>query len=129
MRLATWLTFAFAAFAASAGAQNMPECAANCLAKSLKDSSCTATDAECICADNTLVANVEACSLRACTVIEGLQSQNATATLCQWPVRDKSLAVDSITVISIVRFSGLLKYSTTSNMTYKAEPYPSQRLL
>ncbi|CAG8068111.1 unnamed protein product [Penicillium nalgiovense] len=34
-----------------------------------------------------------------------------------------------ITVISIVRFSGLLKYSTTSNITCKADPYPSQRLI
>ncbi|OQE73526.1 hypothetical protein PENNAL_c0086G02726 [Penicillium nalgiovense] len=34
-----------------------------------------------------------------------------------------------ITVISIVRFSGLLKYSTTSNITCKVDPYPSQRLL
>lgn len=100
MRLATWSAFAIAAFAAIAGAQNMPECAANCLAEGLKNSTCTATDADCICADATLMTNVKVCSLGACTVIEGLQSQNATATLCHWPVRDKSLVAPIATAVT-----------------------------
>ncbi|KAJ5496504.1 hypothetical protein N7463_008491 [Penicillium fimorum] len=100
MRLATWSAVAIAAFSVIAGAQNMPECAANCLAEGLKNSSCTATDAECICADETLMANVEVCSLGACTVVEGLQTQNATATLCHWPVRDKSLVTPIATAVT-----------------------------
>lgn len=36
---------------------------------------------------------------------------------------------DSITVISIIRFSGLLKYSTTSNLTCKADPHPGRYIL
>lgn len=47
---------------------------ANCLAEGLKNSTCTATDADCICADATLMANVNVCSLGACTVIEGLRT-------------------------------------------------------
>ncbi|KAI2730083.1 hypothetical protein CBS147332_1935 [Penicillium roqueforti] len=100
MRLATRLAFAIAAFTAIAATQNIPQCAADCLAAGLKNSTCTATDVDCICADKTLMANVEACSLGACTVIEGLESQNATATLCHWPVRDKSLIAPIATAVT-----------------------------
>ncbi|KAJ5402882.1 uncharacterized protein N7487_008778 [Penicillium crustosum] len=41
---------------------------ANYLAEGFKNATCTATDADCICANETLMANVQACSLRACTI-------------------------------------------------------------
>lgn len=58
--------------AAVAAAQEMPECAGNCLVTHLEDSSCGPTDFECICADSELMANVEVCSMGTCTVLEGL---------------------------------------------------------
>ena len=53
-------------------AQEMPDCAAECLVTHLEDSSCSATDFDCICSDETLMGNVELCSLGTCTLIEGL---------------------------------------------------------
>lgn len=44
----------------------------DCLTEGLEDSKCEATDFECICADETLMASVEECALGTCTVIEGL---------------------------------------------------------
>ncbi|CAI7634425.1 unnamed protein product [Penicillium crustosum] len=41
---------------------------ADYLAEGFKNATCTATDADCICANETLMANVQACSLRACTI-------------------------------------------------------------
>ena len=57
-----------------ASAQEMPECAADCLVAGLEDSSCGPTDFECICADTVLMGAVETCSMGTCTVLEGLGS-------------------------------------------------------
>ncbi|CAI7600125.1 unnamed protein product [Penicillium discolor] len=73
---------------------------ANYFTEGLKNSICTATDADCICTNETLMANIQACSLGSCTVIEGLQSQNATATLCHWEVRDKSIVAPIATAVT-----------------------------
>ncbi|KAJ5774607.1 hypothetical protein N7457_009503 [Penicillium paradoxum] len=67
MLLATWSACAIIAFAAIASAQNVPECAANCLAESVKNLT---------------------------------YSRNATATLCHWPVRDKSLVAPIATAVT-----------------------------
>ncbi|OJI98266.1 hypothetical protein ASPVEDRAFT_37710 [Aspergillus versicolor CBS 583.65] len=100
MRLVVWSAYAVAAFAAAVGAQTMPDCAADCLVKGLEDSTCSPTDSECICADAVLMENVQACSMLACTVVEGLKASNATATLCHWPVHDKRLVAPIATAVT-----------------------------
>lgn len=44
----------------------------DCLEKYLPKSSCDPTDVACICADTTLMGEVETCALGACTIFEGL---------------------------------------------------------
>ncbi|KAL4739336.1 hypothetical protein BDV11DRAFT_205185 [Aspergillus similis] len=92
MRFAVW-GLGLAALAAGVSAQTMPQCASDCLATSLKNSTCSATDAECICADQILMANVQTCVL-------GSSAQNATATMCNQPVRDKSWVAPTATIVT-----------------------------
>ncbi|KAL3442247.1 hypothetical protein BJX65DRAFT_299172 [Aspergillus insuetus] len=99
MRLSTW-ALGLAALATAAWAQAMPQCASDCLATSLEYSICSATDADCICADQILMANVQTCVLGSCTVVEGLSAQNATATMCKQPIRDKSWVAPTATIVT-----------------------------
>ncbi|KAK1765112.1 hypothetical protein QBC33DRAFT_545771 [Phialemonium atrogriseum] len=100
MRLILWAVFAITGLAALSQAQTMPTCASDCLTTHLKESSCDPTDFECICADQTLMGDVEICSMGTCTVVEGLAARNATATLCKEPVRDRSLVAPIATAVS-----------------------------
>ncbi|KAI1624485.1 50S ribosomal protein L36e [Exophiala viscosa] len=80
--------------------QSLPSCAANCLEEFLPQSGCNATDAACICADVSLMGNVQTCTLASCTIKESLTAKNATATLCQQPVRDNTAITPVITAVS-----------------------------
>ncbi|KAL2753850.1 hypothetical protein ACRALDRAFT_2109384, partial [Sodiomyces alcalophilus JCM 7366] len=71
-----------------------------CLVTHLDESLCPPADFDCICTDKTLMANIESCSLRKCTVVEGLAARNATATLCNEPVRDRGLVAPIATAVS-----------------------------
>ncbi|KAH8173187.1 CFEM domain-containing protein [Sarocladium implicatum] len=86
--------------ALTVSAQEMPECAATCLVAGLGESTCGPTDFECICADTELMGAVETCSMGTCTVLEGLAAQNATATFCQQPVRDRRWVAPIGTIVS-----------------------------
>ncbi|KAJ0417383.1 hypothetical protein BJY00DRAFT_325692 [Aspergillus carlsbadensis] len=90
MRFSSW-ALGFFALAVAALGQTMPKCASDCLATSLEDSTCSATDADCICADEALMANVQTCVLAA---------QNATATMCKQPIRDKSWVAPTATIVT-----------------------------
>ncbi|KAL4971890.1 hypothetical protein BDW66DRAFT_163319 [Aspergillus desertorum] len=92
MRFATWV-LGFAALLTGVSAQAMPQCASDCLAASLENSTCSATDANCICADQVLMANVQTCVL-------GSSAQNATATMCNQPIRDKSWVAPTSTIVT-----------------------------
>ncbi|KAL2172386.1 hypothetical protein VTG60DRAFT_6225 [Thermothelomyces hinnuleus] len=101
MRFSIWTAaLAIAGLAARSWAQEMPKCASDCLAKYLPESKCDPTNMDCICADKTLMANVETCALGACNIFEGLAAKNATATLCKEPVRDRSLVAPIATAIT-----------------------------
>ncbi|AEO59411.1 hypothetical protein MYCTH_2030430, partial [Thermothelomyces thermophilus ATCC 42464] len=101
MRFSIWTAaLAVAGLAARSWAQEMPKCASDCLAKYLPESKCDPTNMDCICADKTLMANVETCSLGACNIFEGLAAKNATATLCKEPVRDRSHVAPIATAIT-----------------------------
>ncbi|KAK7996651.1 transcription initiation factor tfiid subunit 7 [Apiospora arundinis] len=82
------------------GQQAMPVCASRCLETHLKQSTCSATDFGCICADQQLQANVGTCTLDSCTLVEALAAKNVTATLCNEPVRDNSTTTPVVTAIS-----------------------------
>ncbi|KAL2396867.1 hypothetical protein ABEF93_004033 [Exophiala dermatitidis] len=97
---AAWLIALIVSFTAMAVAQQMPACASECLAKFLPDSSCDATDFACICADKSLMDNVQTCSMGSCSVKDGLTARNATATLCKEPVRDATAITPIIVAVS-----------------------------
>lgn len=72
MLLSNFTIFGFFGLSAFAAAQEMPDCAAECLVTNLEGSDCGPTDFECICADIELMANVQTCAMGTCTVLEGL---------------------------------------------------------
>ncbi|KAK8033675.1 hypothetical protein PG991_003073, partial [Apiospora marii] len=82
------------------GQQPMPLCASKCLETHLKQSSCSATDFPCICADEQLQANVGTCMLGSCTLVESLAAMNVTKTICKEPIRDNSTTTPVVTAIS-----------------------------
>ncbi|ROT36448.1 hypothetical protein SODALDRAFT_335548 [Sodiomyces alkalinus F11] len=100
MRLPAWAALAVGGLAVFSKAQEMPQCAGDCLATHLEVSSCGPTDFDCICADETLMENVGLCTLGACTVVEALASRNITSTLCKEPIRDRSLVAPIATAVS-----------------------------
>ncbi|KAK4233341.1 hypothetical protein C8A03DRAFT_48087 [Achaetomium macrosporum] len=101
MRPTAWVaTLAIASLAPLSCAQSMPACASQCLTKSLEQFKCAATEFDGICADQTLMDNVSACSLTACTLFEGLEARNATATVCKEPVRDRSHVAPVATAVT-----------------------------
>ncbi|KAJ5818476.1 Nucleic acid-binding OB-fold [Penicillium riverlandense] len=61
-----------------------------CMEIGVKESSCSMTNATCICADIPLQANLTLCVETSCTVKEGLTTKNLMSTMCHEPIRDKS---------------------------------------
>ncbi|KAL4875022.1 hypothetical protein BJY04DRAFT_224411 [Aspergillus karnatakaensis] len=121
MRLAWW-AWSIVAFFTLATAQSMPQCASDCLSASLETSSCSPTDAECICTDQALMGSIQLCVLGSCTVIEGLAAQNATSTMCGDPVRDRSLVAPIATAVTgtlAIAFVLLRGYDCTVRKEYK----------
>lgn len=87
-----------AAAAAEALAQ-LPSCALKCLIAAVGESSCSATDVECQCADATFVSSAEMCVMMSCTIEESLSAKNTTQTMCGAPVRDKSMEYTVVTTV------------------------------
>lgn len=92
------LVFLFHAFARGGLAQStlaasiaeLPSCALLCLETAISNSSCSVTNATCICTDAPLQTQVTLCVTEKCTITEGLTTKNVTETTCGAPVRDKS---------------------------------------
>ncbi|KAJ9297282.1 hypothetical protein DTO271G3_4575 [Paecilomyces variotii] len=78
----------------------MPACAEKCLGTYLANSTCSATDFACICADVTLMNGVQDCVLGSCTIKESLTAKNETSTLCGDPIRDRTMVTPVITGVS-----------------------------
>ncbi|KAL3445017.1 hypothetical protein BJX65DRAFT_282564 [Aspergillus insuetus] len=75
---------------ARAQTQSLPECSNSCLAQLLPQSSCSASDQECICTNVDLNRKLEVCVAANCTVKEGLTTLNVTNTECGAPIRDQT---------------------------------------
>ncbi|KAJ9355727.1 hypothetical protein DTO280E4_6405 [Paecilomyces variotii] len=78
----------------------MPACATKCLGSYLANSTCSATDFACICADVTLMNGVQDCVLGSCTIKQSLTAKNETSTLCGDPIRDRTTVTPVITGVS-----------------------------
>ncbi|KAI0161225.1 hypothetical protein GGR57DRAFT_351303 [Xylariaceae sp. FL1272] len=100
MKFAMWTGVAFIGLIASSRAQEMPKCAADCLKTCIAQSQCSIDDFDCICADTNLLDIVGTCSLKTCTIVEGLAAKNATNTLCGIPARDNSLTAPIATAVT-----------------------------
>ncbi|KAK5998793.1 hypothetical protein PT974_01176 [Cladobotryum mycophilum] len=66
-------------------ADQVPSCAINCL------SVCSEGDATCICRDDTLRSESASCVQASCIFSDILKTQNYTQTMCEAPVRDKTV--------------------------------------
>ncbi|KAJ5769095.1 hypothetical protein N7520_003654 [Penicillium odoratum] len=89
-------SFTTTVIAASAQAQLeaiLPTCALKCMASSLTQTSCAATDQACLCLDATYTAILEECVLTSCTIRQSLTTKNVTETACGAPIRDRTNVV------------------------------------
>ncbi|PMD17184.1 hypothetical protein NA56DRAFT_632302 [Hyaloscypha hepaticicola] len=69
---------------------SLPSCATACLDSALQNSTCSATDQACICADAALNAKVSICVQSSCNVKEQLTTINLSSIACSAPVRNKA---------------------------------------
>ena len=96
---------------------------ATCLGTFVANSTCDATDAPCICGNKELMKSIETCTIASCTIKEGLSkslnlldrsldgvqihltwgilaARNATATMCDEPVRDITQITPIVNAVS-----------------------------
>ena len=69
------------------------------MATYIPQSTCEVTDFACICSNVPLNANISVCAMASCTIKELLTTQNASHTLCDVPVRDRTRHVSYSGVI------------------------------
>lgn len=69
------------------------------MAKIIPQSTCSATDLECLCTNQALNVEIAGCALGACTLYEGLETKNVSMTMCGAPVRDKSVQPIAIALV------------------------------
>ncbi|KAH6651625.1 hypothetical protein BKA67DRAFT_692892 [Truncatella angustata] len=76
--------------------ETLPACALKCLLTAVQSSSCGATDLACQCADPEYVSSAELCVMNTCTVVEMLSAKNTTQTMCQAPIRNKTVEYNAV---------------------------------
>ncbi|KAH9204947.1 hypothetical protein DL95DRAFT_255244, partial [Leptodontidium sp. 2 PMI_412] len=62
----------------------------SCLGSALRNSTCSATDKACVCADAVLNTQVSICVQSSCSIKEQLTTMNITSITCSAPVRNKT---------------------------------------
>ncbi|KAH8890042.1 hypothetical protein GQ53DRAFT_842284 [Thozetella sp. PMI_491] len=80
--LATWAT--------AMNLTGIPTCGISCLAASLPESPCTATDDTCLCLDDHYNDVVTSCVKSNCTVVQSLTVKRITWSNCGFPLSDQS---------------------------------------
>ncbi|KAJ5613867.1 hypothetical protein N7528_007521 [Penicillium herquei] len=71
----------------------LPKCALQCMATSISQSSCAATDQACLCTDTQYTDALEECVLSSCTIRQSLTTKNVTTSACGAPVRNRTKIV------------------------------------
>ncbi|KAL8336992.1 hypothetical protein RB601_008473 [Gaeumannomyces tritici] len=84
----------------------LPPCVATCLQTAIIASKCSFLDRACICADAEMRGKVSNCVQKSCTVKQGLQLANLTATTCGAEVRDRQEPL-RVTAIILGTLSGV----------------------
>ncbi|EUC34446.1 hypothetical protein COCCADRAFT_25423 [Bipolaris zeicola 26-R-13] len=78
----------------------LPQCVIDCLASTLETLSvCSPNNATCFCTNQDVARSMHACADRTCTIKQALTALNITATVCQRPVRNRS--IQPLTVASV----------------------------
>ncbi|KAL4934212.1 CFEM domain-containing protein [Aspergillus undulatus] len=80
----------------------IPKCAAACLVQALPSSSCSPADISCMCLDQQLISQTLACGLQSCSIKEGLLSQRALYTVCDWPVSEDKERFPIVLIAGII---------------------------
>ncbi|KAL4987806.1 hypothetical protein BDW68DRAFT_197132 [Aspergillus falconensis] len=80
----------------------LPECALACLISALSNSTCSATDFACICADTELNAQLTPCMLASCTVRESLTAQNYSYSKCQYLATENTATFPIVNIVGII---------------------------
>ncbi|KAJ5711150.1 hypothetical protein N7488_005306 [Penicillium malachiteum] len=71
----------------------LPKCALQCMASSISQSSCAATDQACLCTDAKYTAALQECVLSSCTIRQSLTTKNVTTSACGAPIRNRTKIV------------------------------------
>ncbi|KAH6718782.1 hypothetical protein BKA61DRAFT_542829 [Leptodontidium sp. MPI-SDFR-AT-0119] len=78
---------------------SLPSCAVSCLGSALQNSTCSATDQACLCADVALKTQVSICVQSSCSIKEQLTTMNLTSITCSAPVRNKTKVYRNVGII------------------------------
>ncbi|KAL2814124.1 hypothetical protein BJX63DRAFT_204536 [Aspergillus granulosus] len=84
----------------------LPSCALLCLTEAVGLSSCSILDIDCICRDEQLNAQVQACGLQNCTIKDNLRSMRFLYDTCEYPIVVDNKVFPAIIIAGIV-FSSL----------------------
>ncbi|KAH8669062.1 CFEM domain-containing protein [Xylariales sp. PMI_506] len=99
----------------------LPTCAIECLEEVIVDSTCSLTNATCICSNAALQAEVTLCVSANCTIKESLTTKNVTETLCDAPVRDKSQLSNDIAITFGVLSAAFVLLRTSHKLMARME--------
>lgn len=98
----TLIMLAMLASLVSGQLEDLPKCGLQCIASAVLNSTCTATDVPCICADSALQGQARQCILASCTVREQLTTLNITNGQCGiFPGHDRSWVPPMIFFIAL----------------------------
>ncbi|KAL4959826.1 CFEM domain-containing protein [Aspergillus stella-maris] len=82
--------------------KGLPKCAVSCLIQAIPSSICSLTDIACICTNQQLNAQVQACGLQSCSIKENLSSQKALYEICDYPVTVDNKVFPIIMVVGMI---------------------------
>ncbi|KAJ3569068.1 hypothetical protein NPX13_g6206 [Xylaria arbuscula] len=101
--LAGFASVAIAADLAGINPNDIPQCGLLCLSGTvLEKSSCSPTDFACVCADDVLIGEIEACVAQSCAPRDALTTAKISKELCGVKSRNINLAVWLVPLVTII---------------------------
>ncbi|KAF6833835.1 CFEM domain-containing protein (integral membrane protein) [Colletotrichum plurivorum] len=79
----------------------IPDCAIDCMIKSLPETTCAPTNQTCLCADTKFSDAVTPCITASCTVKEALAVANTSVTQCERPATDQRAVIHWVSGVAM----------------------------
>ncbi|KAL2825090.1 hypothetical protein BDW59DRAFT_172580 [Aspergillus cavernicola] len=79
-----------------------PACGLACLTQAIRSSSCSLLDIDCICHNEQLITQIQACGVQNCTIKDNLRSMNSLYTTCEYPVEVNNKVFAPLLIVLII---------------------------